>query len=70
MGKEITKNYIIHINFIDSARIMTSTLSNFVNNLGEGIHKTKCKNGHDNRNFETCRLKYKDSWTYKLSKII
>ena len=40
---------------------MTSTLSNFVNNLGEGIHKTKCKNGHDNRNFETCRLKYKDS---------
>ena len=40
---------------------MTSALSNYVNSLVEETHKTKCKNGHDNRNFEICRINYKDS---------
>ena len=31
------------IKFIDSARFRTSSLSNLVNNLAEGIHKIKCK---------------------------
>ena len=28
---------------------MASTLSNFVNNLSEGIHKIKCKYRHDDK---------------------
>ena len=28
---------------------MTISLSNFVNNLSEGLHRTKCKLGHDNK---------------------
>ena len=31
------------IRFIDSARFMTNSLSNLVDNLAEGIHKVKCK---------------------------
>ena len=29
--------------FIESARFMANSLSNFVDNLAEGIHKIKCK---------------------------
>ena len=39
---------------------MASFLSNLVNNLAEGIHKVKCKYGHDNKKLETCGIKYKD----------
>ena len=38
---------------------MASSLSNLVNNLSEEIHKIKCKYRHDNKNCETCRIKYK-----------
>ena len=38
---------------------MASALSNIVNNLSEGIDKTKCKSGHDGKKFEICRIKYK-----------
>ena len=38
---------------------MGSSLSNLVNNLSEGIHRTKCKLGHDHKKFETCGIKYK-----------
>ena len=60
MEKKLQKNisYILH--FTDSARIMASSLSNFVNNLSEDIHKTKCKFRHDNKKCETCRIKYKN----------
>ena len=34
-------------------------LSNLVNNLSEGIHRSKCKFGHDDRKCETCGIKYK-----------
>ena len=37
----VTMSY--KIKFIDSARFMMSSLSNLVDNLAEGIHKTKCK---------------------------
>ena len=39
---------------------MTSSLSNLVDNLAEGIHKIKCKHAHDNRKCEMCGIKYKD----------
>ena len=58
-GKEITKNISYILQFIDSARFMTSSLSNFVNNFSEGIHKIKCKFGHGDKKCETYRIKYK-----------
>ena len=39
---------------------MTSSLSNFVDNLAGGIHEIKCKYGHDNKKCETCGIKNKD----------
>ena len=38
---------------------MTSSLSNLVNNLSEGIHQVKCKFGHSDKKCETCGIKYK-----------
>ena len=43
-GEEITKAIFYRLQFIDSPRLMASSLSNFVNNLAEGIHKIKCTN--------------------------
>ena len=40
---------------------MSSSLSNFVNNLSKGIHKVKYKYGHSDNKCETCGLQYKDS---------
>ena len=37
---------------------MASSLSDIVKNTFEGIHKTKCKHGHDEQKSETCRTKY------------
>ena len=38
---------------------MTGLLSNLVNNLSEGIHKTECKYGHVDKKCKTCIVKYK-----------
>ena len=38
---------------------MATKLSNFVNNLSEGILKIKCNYGHNDKKCETCRIKYK-----------
>ena len=38
---------------------MASSLSNLVDNFAEGIHRIKCKCGHDNKKFQTCGIKYK-----------
>ena len=56
-GEEITKNipYILHV--IDSTRFMTISLSNFVNNLSEGLHRMKCKLRHDHEKCKTCGIK-------------
>ena len=37
-GKEITKDLSYILQFIDSARFMTSSLSDLVNSLSEGIY--------------------------------
>ena len=44
---------------IDSPRFMASSLSNLVNNLSEGIHRIRCKFGHNDKICETCEIKYK-----------
>ena len=46
MEKEIEKIIFYKMKFLNNARIMGSTLSNFFDNLSEGIHKTKCKYGY------------------------
>ena len=38
---------------------MASSLSNLANNLFDGIHRIKCKYGHDDKKCETCGIKYK-----------
>ena len=38
---------------------MESSLSSLVNNLAEGIHKTKCKYKHNDQKYQTCAIKYK-----------
>ena len=40
-------SYILQ--FMDSAIFMTSSLSNLVNNLSEGIHEIKCKYRHNDK---------------------
>ena len=57
--KEMTKIISYRLQFIDSARIMTSSLLNLVNNLPEGFHKIKCKYRHDDKKWEPCGIKYK-----------
>ena len=47
------------LQFIDSGRFMASSLSNLVNNLSEGIHRIKCKYGHDDNKCDTCGIKCK-----------
>ena len=59
-GEETTKPISYKLQFIDSARFMASLLSNLLDNLAEGIHKTKCTPGHDNKKSETCGSTYKD----------
>ena len=38
---------------------MASSLSNLVNNLSEGLHRMRCKLGHEDKKCETCETKYK-----------
>ena len=47
------------LQFIISTRFMTSSLSNLVNNLFEGIRRIKYELGHDDKKCETCGIKYK-----------
>ena len=60
MEKKVTKNISYILQYIDSARIMASCLSNLVHNLSEGIYKIKCKLGYDDddKRCETCGIKY------------
>ena len=39
---------------------MATSLSNLVKTLAEIIHEIKCKNEHDDKQCETCGIKYKD----------
>ena len=47
------------LQFIDSARFMTSSLSNVIDNLPERIHKIKCKYRHDNKKVKRVELNKK-----------
>ena len=58
-GEEIAKKISCILQFIESARFMASSLSNLVNNLSEGLHRIKCKLGHDDKKCETCGIKCK-----------
>ena len=40
-------SYILQ--FIDTARFISSLLSNLANILSEGMHRTKCKCGHNDK---------------------
>ena len=51
--------HLTYYNLNDCARFMTSSLTNLVNNLSEGIPKIKCKYGHNDRRCKICRIKYK-----------
>ena len=56
---EATKNISYRLQVINTARFMACSLSNVVNNLSEGIHKTKCKYRHYAKKCKTCGIKYK-----------
>ena len=51
MEKKLQEIYIVQ--FIDSSRFMTSSLSNLVNYLSEGIHKIQCKYRHCDKKCES-----------------
>ena len=46
----MTKTISDRLQFIDSARFIATSLSNPVNNLPKGIHRTKYKYWHDDKN--------------------
>ena len=56
--EENAKNVSYILQFIYSARFMANS-SNIVNNPSERIHRNKCKFRHDDKKFETCKIKYK-----------
>ena len=58
-GEEIAKNISHILQFIESARFMTISLSYLVNNLFEGIHKINGKYGNNVRKYKTCKTGYK-----------
>ena len=58
-GKESTKNISYRLQFIDSAKFTESSLSNLVNNIAEGIHRIKCKYGHDEKKLKLVKLNTK-----------
>ena len=61
-GNENVVNISYKIKFIDTARFMASSLSNFVDNLPEGIHKAKYKDCYCFREYESVKnnlMKYK-----------
>ena len=58
--EEIIKTISYKLQFIDGARFVARSVSNLVNNLAIGIHKTKCKFEYYNKECETCKTKYKD----------
>ena len=45
-------------NLYCSNRKKSYSLSNFVNNFSEGIHRIKCKFGHHNKKCEICGIEY------------
>ena len=52
MEKKLQKSSY-RLQVIDNARFLTSLLLSLFNNFIEGIHRIKCKYGHDNKKYET-----------------
>ena len=50
---------MLHITIYWYHKIYGKLTIKFANNLSQGIHKIKCKYWHDDKKFETCRIKYK-----------
>ena len=65
---EIINNMSYRLQFIDSARFMVRSLSNFVNNISEGIQKIKSKHRQDDKKLKICRMKLK-YWEFFLEYI-
>ena len=63
------KNVVIFIqtilNFLLSRKIMASSSSNLINNLSWGIHRIKCKFGHDDKKCETCGISFLEYTNFK-----
>ena len=57
-GEKNTNNISYLLQFIERGRFMASSLSNLFNKLSEGIHRIKCRVGHDDKKCETCGIKY------------
>ena len=57
MEENFKKQIYFILQFVDSVRFIASSLSDFVNYLSEGIHRIKCKYGHDNKRCEKCPIK-------------
>ena len=55
MEKKLQKIYLTYYNLLIRARFMASSLSN----LSEGIYRSKCKDGDDDKKYKTCKIKYK-----------
>ena len=61
-GNESVVTISYKIKFTDSERFMTSSLSNLVDNLAEGVHKIKCKDCDCFTKYESVKdnlIKYK-----------
>ena len=61
-GNESVATISYKMKFIDSARFVASSLTNLVDNLAEGIHKTKCKDCNCFLEYESVKdnlIKYK-----------
>ena len=63
-GEEITKNISYISQFVDSTRLMVSSLSNLVNNPSEEIHRFKCSFGHDDKTVKLVELKMRITTEY------
>ena len=57
--EKVTKSKSYISKFINSAKLMASSLLNHVNNLSDRIHRIKYKFEHDDKKCETCETKYK-----------
>ena len=62
-GEEVTKSISCNLQFIDSTRFMAISLSNLVNNLSEGIRRTKCNTDTIVKNVKNVLLLF--SWIHK-----
>ena len=54
--EKLQKNISYILQFIDSPRVMASSVSNLANNFSKEIYKIKCKYKHDDKKFQTSKI--------------